>query len=92
MKIYSTIDINRHWFFNNSLENILGTKTSLINFKNLFFKLLLNKTKFIIIIDSGLFEKLLILLIAGKNVNVIIHGEAGFGEYKKNFKKRIYFI
>ncbi len=92
MKIYSTIDVNRHWFFNKSLENILGKKTLLINFKNLFFKLLLNRKKSALIIDSGLIEKLLILFIAGKNVNVIIHGEAGFGNYKKNFKKRIYFI
>ena len=39
MKIYSTVDANRHWFFNKSVENILNNKISFINFNNLLFKI-----------------------------------------------------
>lgn len=91
MKIYSTVDADRHWFFNKSVENILNNKISFINFNNLLFKILFKRSKVFLIIDSGLFEKLIFLILGSENVSIIIHGEAGFGSYIENWKKILYY-
>ena len=76
--LYTTIDPKRHWFFNKATQNILNNKELKYgNILNLFKLIYLNKNQ-IILLDSGIYEKLIILLFANNNLSVVLHGELGY--------------
>jgi len=88
--LYTTIDPKRHWFFNTSTQNILDNKELKYgNVLNLFKLIYFNKNQ-IILLDSGIYEKLIILLLANNNLSVVLHGELGY-KFHNNFKYKFYF-
>lgn len=88
--LYTTIDPKRHWFFNTSIQNILNNKElSYGNVLNLLKLVYIKKTE-ILLLDSGIYEKLFILLFGNNRLSVVLHGELGY-KYHQSLNYRLYF-
>lgn len=88
--LYTTIDPKRHWYFNTSLVYFL--KNDEVKFSNVFeiLKLLYLENKTVILLDSGLYDKLFLLVFSNKNLFVVLHGELGYVNHS-SFKYRLYY-
>lgn len=88
--LYTTISPKRHWYFNTSLIYFL--KGHEIKFSNLFqiLKLLYVDNKIVILLDSGLYDKLFLLLFSNSNLYIVLHGELGYVN-NSSFKYRFYY-
>lgn len=88
--LYTTIDPNRHWFFNTSLIKLLNKDLKHGSLFNLFKLIYFNKHH-IILTDSYILEKLFILLFANRKLSIVLHGELGYMNHY-NYKYKIFYF